>query len=226
MLCDLKLYVKKLTLKQAARQWVEAEGLKAACLSMYHLNRVTHYSRIHSRAIYALKNKLVEWLYENGYCIAVTWQCQTLDCWTCAGTGEYAEGETCWKCGGSGIYATHELYKFVFLVKERTYVWHQPASLVNFVERCDTDHNPQYLHKPVSYYRQYDPDLLSVYYFTVRTFLQDAGYRDLIDIGPTPKTLWRSFVSEVDRRVQQFFKHLRRVRDEHIAHADYDEIPF
>lgn len=116
-----------------ARRWLKANGdVKTAAYTMFHLNRIAQNG--HSKHfIYDLKSRFVQWLYEAGYCESVSLQKQTMTCWGCGGSGEAFFGdEDCHKCGGTGIYRQHLLYRFVFNIDGRTYVWHQPRSSVQY----------------------------------------------------------------------------------------------
>lgn len=121
-----------------ARRWLKGNGpTQTAAYAMFHLNHVAASGRSR-HMIYSLKSLFIRHLYEAGYCTAVSVQKQTQPCWSCNGTGEYSgygtmlTVEPCWKCDGTGVYREHILYRFVFDVDGRTYVWHQPKVMVNW----------------------------------------------------------------------------------------------
>jgi len=165
-------------LARQARRWMRANhALSIAARCMFHLNRAAKDARntYQSRAIYALKTPFVEWLYQHGYCIAVRARTQTLNCWTCRGTGEHWTGTICRKCWGTGTYRTHKLYQFVFAIHGRTYVWHQPAHLVQFdvmvtdprIGSYDDGHKPGRASACIG-----DRDLAEFYYVVLYEFLR------------------------------------------------------
>lgn len=98
---------------------------------MYRLNVFARSIKRHViiDQIYILKNDLIRYLYQHGYCTEVTIQSQTFPCW---GTWGSECDEDCQKCGGTGIFRTVELYAFRFLVDGVKYAWHQPAKLIDF----------------------------------------------------------------------------------------------
>lgn len=118
-----------------SRTWLKANPNSTLVMdAMYHLNHLAKSHRWNQDVIYTLKNGLVRWLYEQGYCTSLTAEKQVQECWACDGTGEdqYEYGETCQKCGGTGAYREHMLYRFVFKYQGKTYVWHQPERFVTW----------------------------------------------------------------------------------------------
>lgn len=227
---NFKLYLNKLSYRHAGRLWARSEGIKATCMSMFYLNRTVSHYQVHSKAIYALKNRLVQWLYQNGYCISVKQQTQTLECWTCGGTGEYWTGVECWKCTGSGVYAVHTLYRFVFNVNGRRYVWHQPRSTVTFDVQLDTD-NPiledSYTGKR-SGFAVRTPALGAIYYFTVKAFLEECGIVDLPDIGPSFSSMFYAVTANF-RGKGKLYRARVRIMDKvraFLGLPEYEDIPF
>lgn len=117
-----------------ARRWLRGNGpTRTAAYAMFHLNHVAASGRSR-HMIYSLKSLFIRHLYEAGYCTAVSVQKQTQGCWSCGGSGidSFSEDDGCWKCCGTGVYREHSLYRFVFDVDGRTYIWHQPKALVSW----------------------------------------------------------------------------------------------
>lgn len=111
---------------------VQGRGsLAVAAESMWALNTFARQSEDKElkRWIYALKNNLVQVLYQRGYCVHLTRSFQRQECW---GTRNYGCGPHCPKCGGTGIFRENELYTFYFQIGGRRYSWHQPGDLVNW----------------------------------------------------------------------------------------------
>jgi len=131
---NIKEYLKRKKALNDAKRWLKAnDANQIAARCLFHLNhKVRMTDRNVKTSIYDLKSLVIRDFYLRGYCVSVTKHLQTLPCWH---SWEYNEGweDICAKCQGSGIYAQHELYQFVFDIKGRTYVWHQPVSLVNFL---------------------------------------------------------------------------------------------
>lgn len=118
-----------------ARAWVYSNGVEVVVESMFHLNRAIRYGQVQGGrrdTIYGMKSRLIQVLYEQGYCVDVTTQRQEHECWSCDGTGTYVDGSECWKCDGTGVYKTTNLYLFYFQIGRNRYVWHQPEVYVNF----------------------------------------------------------------------------------------------
>src|SRR3990167_4171864 len=97
--------------------------------------------------IYTLKNALIRYLYEGGYCVEATKTFQKRMCYSCDGTGVFWTGDECLKCEGSGVYAVTPLYAFRFMVGGRRYSWHQLEKLVDYPVTL-TDHTPQEYQEP------------------------------------------------------------------------------
>jgi hypothetical protein len=96
-------------------------GLRSMCDDVFVLNvlsRERRLKKIDYRAFYTLKNLLIKYLYEYGYCIEVLEHKRDHECWTC-------EGEGCFRCGGTGVHHTELLYGFTFYLAGKTYKWHQ-----------------------------------------------------------------------------------------------------
>lgn len=130
----LRIYARTQLLRRQARAWLrggdDPAALAARC--MFHLNRQVRDGAITGGLVYDLKNHLVRELCRAGYCRAASIQIQTMECWGCGGTGEHWSGQVCYKCDGTGVYRQHRLYRFVFVVAGRHYVWHQPEGLVDW----------------------------------------------------------------------------------------------
>ena len=131
----IKTYLKrKRALREAAR-WLKADddAQRIAARCLFDLNQVARSIRDRrvKGTIYALKSLIIQDFYERGLCRAVAKHVQTLRCWH---TWEYNNGceDFCYKCEGSNIYARYELYQFIFGVRGRAYIWHQPAGVVTF----------------------------------------------------------------------------------------------
>lgn len=93
--------------------------------------------------IYALKNDLIRYLYQNGYATEVLLHKQKRICYACDGTGEYWTGAECFKCDGTGIFSVTELYALRFLVDGKVYKWHQLKKLVDYpIELTDPNDYP------------------------------------------------------------------------------------
>lgn len=133
---NVRMYVCRLRLGRQARAWMRGNGAeRTVAFCMFQLNRHARQGRDKKHLIYQFKNHLVRLFYEQGLCTQTTLQVQKMECWDCNGTGEDWHDEPCWKCGGTGIYRQHHLYRFVFDVQGRRYVWHQPKGLVTFPVR-------------------------------------------------------------------------------------------
>lgn len=121
-------------------------SINVAAKAMFRLNRAAKGS-IQADSIYKLKNAMVKWLYQNGYCADVGLDRQDLVCFRCEGSGKepyhwYDDDEfqgDCERCGGSGIYATHYLYVFVFKIIGEGYIWRQPQKLVDWPVELSSD---------------------------------------------------------------------------------------
>jgi hypothetical protein len=96
-------------------------SLVSICDDAFALNILTREKRLklmNYRAFYMLKNELIKYLYQHGYCVEVLEHMQQLECWTC-------EGEGCARCDDTGIYRTIYLYAFIFRVQGKLFKWHQ-----------------------------------------------------------------------------------------------------
>lgn len=159
-----------------ARRWLRHNDADAiAAYALFHLNRAARHLT-GKRYIYALKNSLLRHFYEHGFCVSVKPQKQYAICWDCSGTGNYYAQGDCWKCGGTGIYRTHHLYRFVFAVSGRRYVWHQPQALVTWpVEITEPDVGK---YSPGPSPAPPDKDLRELYYVTLHEYLRQRGLID------------------------------------------------
>lgn len=127
-------FLKERRYQREARAWLSANDERIVASAMYHLNHLARHVYGDKREqIYLAKNRLIEEFYKRGFCERVTVEIQTFECWDCNGTGDdgWSEG-FCTKCDGTGIYRQHTLYRFVFNVHGRWFVWHQPARLVTW----------------------------------------------------------------------------------------------
>jgi len=109
-------------------------ALPIVCDCLFNLNRYAKYencSKNNKNEIYSLKNELIEYLYENGYCNAVTEHIKEVsekECFNCGGYG-------CDRCDYTGIYREGFkiiYYLFKFLINDIIYSWHQPAKSITF----------------------------------------------------------------------------------------------
>jgi hypothetical protein len=143
MNAHVERYLKERMWMHQARAWLSANDERIVASAMYHLNHLARHVFGEKREqIYLAKNRLIEEFYKRGFCERVTVEVQTFECWDCDGTGvdQYAWGDddsNCYKCGGTGIYRQHTLYRFVFNVHGRWFVWHQPADLVTWDVQTD-----------------------------------------------------------------------------------------
>ena len=176
----IKQYFELKKVMMEAHRWVKANDKRIPARCMFYLNRlVGSLPRSERReVIYALKSALVKQFYQSGFCRSVSVHIQELSCWHTEGynNGYYDE---CPKCYNTGVYASHKLYQFVFDIRGRTYVWHQPVSLVDFPiqdEQADQDPTP---YKPG---RKESTQVLreqeTLYLATVYQYLRLAGIPD------------------------------------------------
>lgn len=129
----IKLWLKERQWTRETKAWLRHNDERIVANAMFHLNHLAPHLYGEKRmVIYQLKNRLVETLYKRGFCKRVTQEKQTFECWDCDGTGEDYDGDSCWKCAGTGTYREHTLYRFVFEIHGRWYVWHQPARYVTW----------------------------------------------------------------------------------------------
>ena len=100
---------------------------------MYRLNVTARAIGRHpiTDQIYELKNELVKYLYQHGFCTELKLHSQKRMCRSCDGTGDYY-GQECDRCDGSGVYAVTPLYAFRFEIEGKRYAWHQLRRLVDF----------------------------------------------------------------------------------------------
>lgn len=111
----------------------KSEAIKDATQAMYLLNRFCKNKRLCSNeqkeAIYELKAKWVNFLYDSGYCIeAHLQQVKAPTCPSCQDRADFPKGEFCASCGRKGG-IKDEFYVFRFKVGKRTYQWHLPLHL-------------------------------------------------------------------------------------------------
>ena len=116
-------------------------ALPDACIGLHSLNRYAKHATCsldNRTEIYALKNQMVELLYQKGYCTACWIHTQVLPakvCRECMGTSpRYTGDDYCDRCANTGEYLpakTLRFYVFKFAIG-RGYTWHQPDNLVKF----------------------------------------------------------------------------------------------
>ncbi len=135
------------------------------CEALFQLNRYAKHDRCSLReraTIYALKNALVERLWQEGYCIQAVRAFspkRDLPCWSCDGTGDHPwyEGDACDRCGGTGVYRTVggvSYWALRFVVEGVTYLWHQPERLAPWANAVgapeETPHEVTISQEPVT----------------------------------------------------------------------------
>ncbi|MCQ3977664.1 MAG: hypothetical protein DPW09_29910 [Anaerolineae bacterium] len=122
-----------------------AAAITDAAQAMFNLNRYVKHetcSARNRREIYGLKNDLIRWLYEAGFCREAYLHLKELEaqeCWNCSGTrvayyDDYGV-DTCRRCRGTGIYRGKRTLKFVvfrFFINEQPFSWHQRFEDVDF----------------------------------------------------------------------------------------------
>lgn len=184
----------------AARQWLDGgnpDAIAAHC--MFHLN---HHARrraaAHKSYYYALKNQLVCHFYQASFCESVTLQVQKLSCWGCDGTGKdsWNDYDVCPRCEGTGVYRQQQLYRFVFRIDGRSYVWHQPDGLVTWPVTLTSDEQGEYHERDLSSTVEsgITTEIVELYYATVYLYLQRHGYPK-----PVPSAavnFWRALYSD------------------------------
>ncbi len=181
-----------------ARRWLGAgdqDVLAARCA--YYLNRVAKSRGYRSPAsdhFYTLKNLLVEHFYLSGFCTHVSIQIQEMLCW---GYRDYGCGPDCGKCGGTGVYRTHHLYKFVFSISGRTYVWHQPVNLIRF-EVDDVEMGGKFERRDGRGRATLLKSTEELYYCTLFEYLRARGMTDNLSMIAKPD-LWRGIRYDVEK---------------------------
>lgn len=198
---------------QQSRAWLLANRNSTLPLdAMFHLNHAAkHLTSTPRLVVYGLKNELVKWLYQNGYCVHATQERQTFECWDCGGTGEdgWHDYEPCSKCDGTGVYREHLLIRFVFVYQGKRYIWHQPSAYVNWdVQFADTeihpfkgDSNPVSTHLSNAFYNHY----IGAVYAFLR--LNGVPKKNL----PTWFNLWKAIQAEwMDTHQYYNYRRLRR----------------
>lgn len=101
-------------------------SLPSLCNDLFVLNILAREGQLMTDkyVVYALKDSLIEYLYQHGYCRQVVEHFQDRECWACGGDG-------CFRCN-AGIYSRIVLYAFRFYVGGRSYKWHMPKRRINF----------------------------------------------------------------------------------------------
>lgn len=196
----LNLYIQYLIIKLKVLRISRSE--EQVSKAMYHLNHFAK-ERYDARGyIYKLKNELIRLWHQRGYCTNVSWQKQTLDCWSCAGTGgddyhcgcAFNDDECpfaakcnceCQKCGGTGIYAQHRLCRFEFTIARQNYVWHQPERLVDWIVTSKDYESLDEFVPDSSETEEFDIDIVAEYYCIICQYLSRNGVKNL----PNLKTL-------------------------------------
>ncbi|MCG3208643.1 MAG: hypothetical protein FOGNACKC_02255 [Anaerolineae bacterium] len=208
-----------------ARRWIKANGPRVAAEAMFHLNRQARQRVTCTQLIYELKNKLVQSLYEQGYCVTASIQQQRLPCWSCDGTGEYWTGEECWKCDGTGVYASHQLYLFVFEVSGRRYVWHQPARWVDWPVEL-TDELPGEYRQSSGMNGYLAAEVRDLYIVTVYEYLRVQKAGDLPSLPSLRTAMRKDWYHSRWRQLWLQWRWRKRARRRNVLALDEDEIPF
>lgn len=134
------------------------DAVPDACDALFNLNRYAKYLRCspgHKEEIYRLKNRLIQLLFEEGYCQECKEhlvQRPDLECWGCWGEG-------CERCDYTGLYRSGPLVyiAFRFKVGDRFYAWHQPKDSVNWeisLTETPSDWEPEAGIKPLSLHQK------------------------------------------------------------------------
>lgn len=112
-----------------------------AANALFNLNRYTKHtscSRQHKNEIYRLKYRLIESLYNEGFCTSCylhKLKRPALECHYCGGTGYLLYGDRCMACWGTGILKEEKIISFVvfnFEIEGQSYCWHMPKEEVQF----------------------------------------------------------------------------------------------
>lgn len=200
---------------------------------MFRLNVTARNLRRHplTDQIYELKNVLIKYLYQHGYCVEVKLHSQKRLCHACDGTGVYYTGEECWKCDGTGIFAVTQLYAFRFDIHGKRYAWHQLRKLVDYPITL-TDAQPGPFVEPTPKEElalKLDEAWLAC--CAVWWFLLFRGIKaDLLLFSRTRLDMlwgWRTFIAPIKdwwRRLRLSLK--RGSVDQLVVVPDDDDIPF
>lgn len=182
--------------------------------------------------IYELKNVLIKYLYQHGYCVEVKLHSQKRVCHSCDGTGVHLySGEDCWKCDGTGIFAVTQLYAFRFDIAGRRYAWHQLRKLVDYpIVLTDAEPGPFVEPTPKDELAlKLDEAWLAC--CAVWWFLFFRGIRaDLLLFNTTRLRIlwgWRVRISPIKQWWSRLHLSLKRgSADQLIVTPDEDDIPF
>jgi len=206
-----RAYLRQERHRRQARRWLEAgDATGLVCRLMFELNRHARRYRYSARrkTIYELKNRLVRHLYEQDYCRSVSFQKQELECWSCHGAGQYDDTSTCcYKCDGTGVYRTYWLYRFVFAIGSRHYIWHQPKPLVDWQLGTVTGDWQSKYTGPVGNSKELDQAALDLYLVTLYEYLVELTGGDL----PQLETFKGAIKKDFGRRLELWW--WRRKRD-------------
>jgi hypothetical protein len=203
--------------------------LLSVCEDMFQLNVLNRVKRNQYRFIsYSLKNELVKYLYERGYCIEALLHCQKFECWSCSGTGEYWSGETCFKCDGSGVFREVWHYAFRFEVRGRRFSWHQPKTLVDFPVKL-TPGLPE-LYKEPTLPDKEDADLFqrragkAIWNIAVFLWLHRCRAINLNEMPVTRETSWK--FNQIRYKVDCFVNEIRKKLRKWLLKDNSEDIPF
>ncbi len=208
----VKMWLRWLICTWQARRWLRAgdpDRIAADCL--FVLNRIARQcGRSHAAScVYALKGLAIRYWHDRGFCLDIAQQRQDLECWQCGGTGRaeprWEINSGCWKCGGTGVYASHLLYRFIFSIGGRRYIWHQPKNVLDWEPRSDLVRIGGRYERGIS--RHIESDLWEIrelYYATLYAYLAQRGYRPPAHSDARPRLReslrndWRTWL--IDRR--------------------------
>jgi len=190
---SVKKWWRERLLMREIKRWLRAGGEPLVGTAMYHLNHAARAGTTSRSTAYALKNALVRYWYQQGHCLRVNRHLQTFECWNCGGTGHdgWEDDDVCWKCGGTGIYRQYLLYQFVFRVHDRTFIWHQPADLVDWPVTTESDEPREYIGGRTA--DTPGPKTLTAYKGLVYLYLSNRGVKNL----PGLMTLRQAILEDV-----------------------------
>jgi hypothetical protein len=185
-----------LGIQRQAREWLRHnDPALVACQAMFRLNRYAMLLRRKSAErdrLYEMKNQMVRLLFDQGRCAACSTDIQELSCRHCqAGISHWWDspwgddwdeaehdphGHSCEWCNGTGVYKTITLYRFVFDVDGRRFVWHQPSALVSWPVNVDASQSREYADRPRDLARDdLTDDHRRVLSLAVHLFLSEYG---------------------------------------------------
>lgn len=201
---------------------------------MFRLNVTARNLRRHpiTDQIYELKNELIKYLYQHGYCAEVKLHSQKRICHACGGTGVRLYSlEDCWKCDGTGIFAVTQLYAFRFDIAGKRYAWHQLRKLVDYpVVLTDAELGP-FVEPTLKDEMVLKLDEAWLTCCAVWWFLLFRGIKAELLLFKTTRLRivwgWRTRVSPVKQLWNRLHLSLKQGSADHLAVIpDEDDIPF